>query len=72
MQILSKNLVFHKRSKHINIKYYFIRDCIAKKELELKYVKALDQVADIIRKTLKFEIFQRLRGILGVKRNFAN
>jgi hypothetical protein len=25
---LSKNLVFHDRSKHIDIRYHFIRDCV--------------------------------------------
>jgi hypothetical protein len=25
---LAKKLVFHERSKHIRVRYYFIRDCL--------------------------------------------
>ena len=54
-------------SKNIDTRYNFIQECISKKEVELKYVKSHDQVADIFTKPLKFEDFQRLRSSLGVK-----
>ncbi|GMI70037.1 cysteine-rich RLK (RECEPTOR-like protein kinase) 8 [Hibiscus trionum] len=65
-QALAKNPVFHDRSKHIDTRYHFIRDHIAKKEVELKFVKTQDQVADIFAKPLKFEDFRRMRESLGV------
>ncbi|KAJ7961681.1 Retrovirus-related Pol polyprotein from transposon TNT 1-94 [Quillaja saponaria] len=65
---LAKNPVFHDRSKHIDTRYHFIRECIAKKEVEVKFVKSLDQVADIFTKPLKFEVFQGLRELLGVRK----
>lgn len=37
---LSKNLIFHDRSKHIDTIYYFIRENINKREVVLKYVKS--------------------------------
>ncbi|KAL0451615.1 UNVERIFIED_CONTAM: Copia protein [Sesamum latifolium] len=52
---LAKNPVFHERSKHIDTKYHFIRDCISKKEVKLEYVKSQDQIADIFTKALKFD-----------------
>ncbi|XP_019231771.1 PREDICTED: uncharacterized protein LOC109212574 [Nicotiana attenuata] len=67
-QALAKNPVYHDRSKHIDTRYHFIRECIAKKEVELKYVKSHDQVADIFTKPLKYEDFQRLRSRLGMKK----
>ncbi|OIT04124.1 retrovirus-related pol polyprotein from transposon tnt 1-94, partial [Nicotiana attenuata] len=67
-QALAKNPVYHDRSKHIDTRYHFIRESIAKKEVELKYVKSHDQVADIFTKPLKFEDFQRLRSRLGMKK----
>ena len=67
-QALAKNPVYHDRSKHIGTRYHFIRECIAKKEGDLKYVKCHDQVADIFTKPLRFEDFQRLRSNLGVKK----
>ncbi|OIT04828.1 hypothetical protein A4A49_65282, partial [Nicotiana attenuata] len=71
-QALAKNPVYHDRSKHIDTRYHFIRECIAKKEIELKYVKSHDQVTDIFTKPLKFEDFQRLRSFLGMKRKNPN
>ena len=71
-QALAKNPVLHDRSKHINTRYHFIRECIDKKEVQLKYVKTQDQVADIFTKSLKFENFWRLREILGVKTKSTN
>jgi hypothetical protein len=53
---LAKNPVFHDRNKHINTRYHFIRKCIVK-EVQLKFVKTHDQVADIFTKPLKNEIF---------------
>lgn len=63
---LGKNPIFHDRSKHIDTKYHFIRECIGKKEIQLKHVTSKDQVADIFTKALKFEDFCRLRVVLGV------
>ena len=71
-QALAKNPVLHDRSKHIDTSYHFIRECIDKKEVELKYVKTQNQVADIFTKSLKFENFQRLREMFGVKKKNTN
>ena len=66
---LGKNLIFHDRSKHINIKYHFVRDCVDKKLVELKFVKSQDQIADIFTKPLKVDIFLKLRHLLGVTKD---
>lgn len=49
----AKKPVFHNRSKHIDTRYYYIRECIRRKGIQLEYVKAHDQVADIFTKLLK-------------------
>ena len=54
---LAKNPVFHDRSKHIDTRYHFIRECIARKEVQLEFVKLQDQVADIFTKPLKYDTF---------------
>ena len=63
---LAKNPVFHDRSKHIDTRYHYIRECITRKEVQLEYVKSNDQIADIFTKLLKYEDFIRLRNLLGV------
>ncbi|KAE8707741.1 hypothetical protein F3Y22_tig00110377pilonHSYRG00343 [Hibiscus syriacus] len=63
---LAKNPVFHDRSKHIDIRYHYIRECVARKDVEVEYVKSQDQVADIFTKPLTSEDFLRLRNLLGV------
>lgn len=63
---LAKNPVFHERSKHIDTRYHFIRECIEMKEVKLKYVMSQDQAADIFTKPLKLETFVKLRSMLGV------
>lgn len=63
---LGKNPMFHDRSKHIDTKFHFIRECIENKEVKLSYVKSSDQVADIFTKGLKSEDFARMRAWIGV------
>ena len=55
---LSANPVFHDRSKHIDIRYHHIRDCVQWRIMLLSYILAEDQDVDILTKVLtrnKFE-----------------
>ncbi|KAM1556531.1 hypothetical protein TB2_040113 [Malus domestica] len=65
---LAKNPVFHDRSKHIDTRYHYIRECITRKDVQVEYVKSQDQVADIFTKPLKQEDFIRLRNSISVTR----
>lgn len=49
---LSESQVFHKRTKHIHVKYHFIRDKVQSNEIELKYMSTTDMVADMLTKPL--------------------
>lgn len=51
-QQLVKNPVYHCRSKHIDIRYHFIRDKLQSNEIELKYKPTDDMIADILTKPL--------------------
>lgn len=62
---LSKNLVLHGCSKHIHIKFHFLRD-LTKGVVKLVHCQSQDQIADILTKPLKVEVFVKLRGLLGI------
>ncbi|KAD3067823.1 hypothetical protein E3N88_35703 [Mikania micrantha] len=49
---LAKNQVFHKRTKHINVKLHFIRDVIKSKEVEAQKVDTLKNGAEMFTKVL--------------------
>jgi hypothetical protein len=66
---LLENPVFHDRSKHINIWYHFIRDCVQRGAVELQYISTEEQVADILTKALSMGKFVFFRDKLGVVSN---
>ena len=63
---LSKNPTNHSRTKHIDIKYHFIRDMILKKQIDVIYCPTNDMVADIFTKGLPKVTFEHLRTKMGV------
>ncbi|CAI0412284.1 unnamed protein product [Linum tenue] len=63
---LSRNPVLHGRSKHIDVRFHFIRDLVKNGEVDLEHCDTKEQVADIMTKPLKLETFQLLRSKLGV------
>ncbi|KAK2983322.1 hypothetical protein RJ640_016060 [Escallonia rubra] len=64
---LANTPVFHDRSKHIDTRYHFIRESIAKKQFQAKFEKSEDQVTDIFTKPLNREVFEKLRSRLGMR-----
>jgi len=63
---LAKNPVFYDRSKHIDTRFYYLWDFIANKKVKAKYVKTQDQVTNIFTKPLKYDVFIKMRDMLGV------
>ena len=51
----------NKGSKHINIRYYFVKDRIESGELSIQYLSTLEMLADCLTKPLQGSHFRRLR-----------
>ncbi|WVY99308.1 hypothetical protein V8G54_025378 [Vigna mungo] len=64
---LAKNPVSHGRSKHIDVKYHFLRDMVNRGKFELSYCRTELQLANIFTKALSRERFKHLRMMIGVK-----
>lgn len=58
---LINNPVYHKKTKHIDVKFHFIREKVKEKLIFIKYVQSSDQLADILTKALPVLKFQHLR-----------
>ena len=66
---LTENPVFYDRSKHIEIRYHFIRDHVQKGAIKLQYLSIDEQVVDILTKSLGKSKFVYFRDKMGVVQN---
>ena len=64
--MLAKNPMFHAKTKHIDVKYHFIRDVLEDKHMELVKVHTDDNPTNVLTKGLAFECFAHYRALIGV------
>ena len=63
---ISKNPVQHSKTKHIEIRYHFIRDLVERNIVTLEYIPIERQNADIFTKSLDRSKFKTLRQVIVV------
>ena len=64
--MLEKNLVFHAKTKHIDVKYHFIKDMLEDKLMKLVKVHTNDNPAELMTKDLPLERFAQCCALMGV------
>src|SRR3984885_12829257 len=63
---ISKNPVMHSKTKHIPIKYHFLREQVLEQKVKLEHVTSKEKVVDILTDPLSREAFEYLRHKLGI------
>jgi len=58
---LPANPIFHARTKHVEVDYHFVRDRVAKKEIQIRFVPSRDQLANVFTKLLPIASFTAFR-----------
>lgn len=65
--LLTANLKFYRRTKHIEVQYHWIREKVDSKEIVITYISTKDMIADRLTKTLVQKPFQAFRAIIGMQ-----
>ncbi|CAL2270427.1 unnamed protein product [Prunus armeniaca] len=63
---MSKNPSFHSRSKHIDVRYHWIRDVLESKQLQLEKIHTYDNSSDMMTKSLPKDKYEFCRGAAGL------
>lgn len=63
---IAKNPVGHKRTKHIDIRYHFVREQVQKGVIEIEYLNTKEMLADLFTKPLARGQFEYLRSMIGI------
>ena len=63
---LCKNPILHDRSKHIDVKFHYIRECIEEGRVDVEPINTKAQLADILTKALGQNQFMQLQSKLGL------
>ena len=66
---LSANLVFHARTKHIEVDFHFVRERVARKLLEIQFIPTGDQLADGFTKPLTMRRLDEFKYNLNLGRS---
>ena len=63
---LTKDQMFHERTKHIDVWYHFVRDIVARGDIIVSKVNTYDNLADMLTKTLPIAKFEHCLNLVSV------
>ena len=64
---LAKNPVLHNQSKHIDVKFHFLRDCVDEGQIVIEFVETGRQLADVLTKPLGRLRLMELKEMIGME-----
>ena len=64
---MATNPEFHKRTKHIDIRYHFVREKVEDGQVVLEYCLTQEMLADLMTKPIAAAQFDALRTKLGIQ-----
>jgi hypothetical protein len=63
---LATNLVYHARTKHIEVDYHYVKEKILNRDVKVSFISTADQIADVLTKGLTSARFLYLKSKLKV------
>jgi len=63
---IARNSIAHARTKHIDIRFHYVREVIEEGIIEIEYCPTEVMIADLLTKPLSKERFERLRQMMGL------
>ena len=67
---MTKNLMFHDKSKHIEIRYYYIRNMVQKGAINVQYMSTDEKFFNVLTKPLSRVKFEYFCDNIGVVRKY--
>ena len=64
---LAKNPVMHDRSKHIDVKFHFLSDCVDGGQIIIKFIETGRQLMDVLTKLLGHLCLMELKEMIGME-----
>ena len=63
---LTKDQMFHERTKHIDVRYHFVREIIARGDIIVSKVETQDNPVDMMTKSLSIAMFVHCSNLVGL------
>ena len=63
---LTKNPMYHERTKHIDVRFHYIRDVVAEGDLKVCNISTHDNPADMMTKPVPTNKFELCSGLVGI------
>ncbi|KAL3505152.1 hypothetical protein ACH5RR_034993 [Cinchona calisaya] len=64
---LTKDQIYHERTKHIDVKFYFVRDTFAEGKVLVQKISTKDNLADMFTKSLPIYKFKQCLDLVGIR-----